>query len=189
MKNKISTKQIVIGGVLLAIMIASQFFKNLSVYVTGPIVNLVLIIATLSCGLVIGLILSVIAPVTSFIITGGSPILIGIPLIIPAIMIGNMILCVAVWFFYSKFSYKGKLATGLVAGSLCKAAFMGAVIVKCLLPLFSSNIKVPAEKLPAVIKTASATFSVTQLITALIGSALAYVIWLLAGKQLKNDAK
>lgn len=189
MKNKLTTKQIAIGGVLLAIMIVSQFFKNLSVYVTGPIVNLVLIIATLSCGLLLGLILSVIAPVTAFLITGGSPILVGIPLIIPAIMIGNMLLCIGVWFFYSKFTFKGRLATGLVVGSICKAAFMGAVIVKCLLPLFSSNIKVPAEKLPAVIKVASTTFSVTQLVTALIGSALAYVIWLIAGKQLSNDAQ
>ena len=45
---KITTKQIAIGGVLLALMIASQFLKNISVFITGPIVNLILIIATLS---------------------------------------------------------------------------------------------------------------------------------------------
>ena len=43
-------------------MIASMFFKNLSVYITGPIVNATLIIATLTLGLVMGIILSIIAP-------------------------------------------------------------------------------------------------------------------------------
>lgn len=189
MKKGITVKQIAIGGVLLAILIASQFLKNLSVFITGPIVNATLIIATLTLGPAIGIILSVISPITSFIISGGSPILIGIPLIIPAIMLGNCILCVGTWFFYSKFQYKGKLATGLVVGSVFKAAFMGAVIVKCLIPLFSSNIKVPAEKLPAVIKTASTTFSITQLFTALIGSALVYIIWLTCGKYLVREAE
>lgn len=189
MKKSLSVKQIAIGGVLLAILIASQFFKNLSVYITGPIVNAVLLIATLTLGPVVGIILSVIAPITSFIITGGSPILIGIPLIIPAIMIGNSILCVVTWFIYSKFKFKGKLEVGLVTGSLFKAAFMGAVIVKCLLPLFSSDITVPAEKLPMVLKTASTTFSVTQLITSLIGSVFVYIIWLVAGKYLVNESK
>ena len=55
-KVTISTKQIAIGGVLLAIMIGSQFFKNLSVYITGPIVNVVLVIVTLTLGLVMGII-------------------------------------------------------------------------------------------------------------------------------------
>ena len=185
---KLTTKQVVTGGALLAIMILSQFFKNLSVYITGPIVNTVLIIATLSLGVVMGIILSIIAPITAFLITG-SPIMAGIPLIIPAIMIGNIILCVATHFFYSKFKYKGKLATGMVIGSVLKALFMFAVIVKCLLPLLSENIKVPAEKLPGVLKVASTQFGLTQLITALIGSALAWVIWMTVGKQLKSGAK
>ena len=119
----------------------------------------------------------------------GSPIMAGIPLIIPAIMIGNIILCVATHFFYNKFKYKGKLATGMIVGSVLKALFMFAVIVKCLLPLLSENIKVPAEKLPGVLKVASTQFGLTQLITALIGSALAWVIWMTVGKSLKNGSK
>lgn len=185
---KLTTKQIVTGGALLAIMILSQFLKNLSVYITGPIVNTVLIIATLSLGVGMGIILSIIAPITAFLITG-SPIMAGIPLIMPAIMIGNIILCVATDFFYKKFKYKGKLATGMIVGSVLKALFMFAVIVKCLLPLLSENIKVPAEKLPGVLKVASTQFGLTQLITALIGSALAWVIWMTVGKNLKNGSK
>lgn len=191
---KLSVRQIVTGGVLLALMIISQLFKGLSVYITGPLINAILIIATLSLGLSVGIILSVIAPITSFLITA-SPIIAGIPLIMAAIMVGNIILCLCAHLAYKRwnfeikdnslFSEQVRLVAGLIIGSVLKAGFMGAVIVKCLLPLFSANIKVPAEKLPAVVKTASVTFGITQLFTSLIGSALAIVIWMLAGKALK----
>lgn len=184
---KLSTRQIVTGGILLALMIVSQFFKNLSVFITGPIINAILIIATLSLGLVVGIILSVIAPVTSFLVSG-SPIIAGIPLVMPAIMFGNIILCTAAYIFYKRITFKGSLPVGLIIGSVCKFAFMGAVIVKCLLPAFSANIKVPAEKLAGVLAKASTTFSVTQLITALTGSALAFIIWAIIGKHISADS-
>lgn len=180
---KLSVKQIVTGGALLAIMIASMFLKNLSVYITGPIVNVVLIIATWSLGLVVGILLSVIAPVMSFLITA-SPIIAGIPLIMPCIMVGNIILCIAAHLAMHRFEFKFHTEVGLIIGSVLKAAFMGAVIVMCLLPLFSQNISVPAEKLPIVLAAAKTTFSLTQLITSLIGLALAVLIWKLCGKQL-----
>ena len=100
---KITTKQITTTAVLLAICIVSQFFKNTSVYITGPIINACLIIAALGAGMACGIILSVITPVTSF--------------LIPEAMVPKM----------------------------------------------------------AVFQT---TFSVTQLITAAIGSVLAFVIWI-----------
>lgn len=184
--KKITTKQIVTGGALLAIMVLSMFLKNLSVYITGPIVNLVLIIATLSLGPVVGIILSVLAPVLSFLITA-SPIIAGIPLIMPAIMVGNIIFCICTYFFNKRFNFTFSLPVGLVVGSICKAAFMGAVIVKCLLPLMSNQIKVPAEKLGGVVAKAQVTFGVTQLITALIASALAVIIWPLLKRAISND--
>ncbi len=63
---KITTKQLVQTALLLTICIVSQYFKNLSVYITGPIVNLTIILAVLSVGLWSGLLLSIIAPVTAF---------------------------------------------------------------------------------------------------------------------------
>ena len=85
---KITTKQLVQTALLLAICIASQYFKNLSVYITGPIVNLTIILAVLSVGLWSGLLLSIIAPVTAFFFTG-SPIMSAIPLMFPAVMAGK----------------------------------------------------------------------------------------------------
>ena len=68
---------------------------------------------------------------------------------------------------------------------------MGVVIVLIILPIFGDNIasKLPKpEALPVVLATAKVTFSITQLTTALIGSALAYVIWMPLKKYLKAES-
>lgn len=187
---KLSTKQLVQTALLLAICIASQFFKNLSVYITGPIVNAVIIIAVLAAGLWSGLLISAIAPITAFFISG-SPIMAAIPLMFPAVIGGNAILALCTWYFQNKMHFRQSLTVGLALGSLLKAAFMGIVIVLVLLPLFGGNIasRLPKpEALPMVLSTAKITFSVTQLITALTGSVLACIIWIPLKKVLEKDS-
>lgn len=196
---KFTTRGLVQTGLLLAVCIASQFFKNLSVYLTGPIVNTTIILAVLAVGLWSGILIGVIAPVSAFFISG-SPIMAAIPLMFPVIMGGNIILAVCVQFFYAQKGNSGKsntsngiasqrLITGLILGSVLKAAFMGAVIVLILLPSFGSNIaaRLPKpEALPGVLATARITFSLTQLVTALTGSLLAYLIWIPLRKYLEK---
>lgn len=92
---KIKTKQITVTAIMLAICLVSQFFKNLSVYITGPIINAALILTVLYAGMACGIILSIITPVTSFFITG-SPVMAAIPAMFPCIIIGNIILVVCV---------------------------------------------------------------------------------------------
>lgn len=168
---KITTKQITTTAVLLAICIASQFLKNLSVYITGPIINACLIIAVLSVGIGCGIILSVITPVTAFLIAG-SPIMAAIPAIIPCVMVGNIILVLGVGMVRKKIQGNGGLIAGMAIGSVLKALFMGVVIALILIP---NMIPAAMEAKMAVFQT---TFSITQLITALIGSAYAFVIWI-----------
>ena len=84
---KLKTRQITVTAILLAICIVSQFFKNVSVYLTGPIINAALILTTVYAGLACGIILSIITPITSFFITG-SPIMAAIPAMFPCIIIG-----------------------------------------------------------------------------------------------------
>ena len=163
---KISTKAIVQTGLLLAICIASQFMKNLSVYITGPIVNITIVMAVLLIGVSSGIILAVISPLTAFWISP-SPITMGIPVIIPCIMIGNVLLAVGIWVFQKKM-LREKLKLNLRVAS----------IVLVFLPMYSSNINVPEKKLNILLDTAKVTFSVTQFITAIIGCAISYVIWL-----------
>ena len=64
---KFTTRGLVQTGLLLAVCIASQFFKNLSVYLTGPIVNTTIILAVLAVGLWSGILIGVIAPVSGLI--------------------------------------------------------------------------------------------------------------------------
>lgn len=186
---KITTRQLAQTALLLALCIASQFLKNLSVYITGPIVNTIIILATLSVGLYSGLFISILSPITAFFIAA-SPIMAGIPLLIPTIMIGNCILAVSTWFFQKRFKFQFHLPIGLIIGSILKAAFLGALVTFILLPLFQNNITphLPnPDALPKVIATAKITFSLTQLITALTGSLLAYLIWLPLQKFLKAE--
>lgn len=168
---KVTTKQITTMAVLLAICIISQFFKNMSVYITGPVINACLILAVLSVGVICGIILAVITPITAFFISG-SPIMAAIPAIIPCVMIGNIILVVGVGMLSKRMKGNTGLIAGMAAGSVLKALFMGIVIALILIP----NL-IPAKMVPkmGIFQT---TFSVTQLITAVIGSIYAFIIWI-----------
>ena len=161
---KLKTRQITVTAILLAICIVSQFFKNLNVYITGPIINAALILTTVYAGLACGIILSVITPITSFFITG-SPIMAAIPAMFPCIMIGNIILVLAVALLRSKFGKKA-----VVIGAVLKALFMGILISLIILPNM-----LPAKMQP-MLHVLQLQFSVTQLITALIGGVYAIII-------------
>lgn len=183
------TKKLAQTALLLAICLLSQYFKNLSVYITGPVINACLILCALTAGLPWAAILCVVTPITAFFIAG-SPIMAGIPLMFPAIMAGNFILTFFAWFFEKKTRLRFRLPIGLMAGSVLKGLFMGLVIVGVLLPVFGNNIAshLPKpEALNGVLAAARTTFSVTQLITALIGSLLAWIIWTPLKKYLKNE--
>lgn len=185
---KITTKQLVQTALLLAICIASQFLKNLSPYITGPIVNTTIIIATLATGLYSGLLISIIAPITAYFIAA-SPIMAGIPQMLLVIMAGNSILALCTWLFTRKIHFRGSLPVGLLTGAVVKAAFMGAMVIWVVLPLWSGNI-VPylpkPEALQKVLATARITFSFTQLITGLTGGLISLLIWMPLQKYLKN---
>lgn len=168
---KITAKQITTTAILLAICIVSQFFKNLSVYITGPIINACLILAVLSVGMACAIILAVITPVTAFFISG-SPIMAAIPAIIPCVMIGNVILVLGVGLIMKKVKGNGGLIAGMAAGSVLKALFMGVFISLILIPNLIPEAMVPKMGVFQM------TFSLTQLITAVIGSVYAFIIWI-----------
>lgn len=167
--NKSKAKSLAYAAILLAVCICSQFFKNMSVYITGPIINACLILCTITAGLGYGLILSVITPVTSFIITG-SPIMAAIPLIMPCVMVGNAVLVLCVHFLQNRPNRKVGFPLSMAVGSLLKGIFMGVVIALVIVPLMLP------EKMMAMKTTIQTTFSITQFVTALIGSVVAYIV-------------
>lgn len=188
MKNKITTKQMTQTALLLAICIVSQFLKNMSVYLTGPIINAVLLIALLMVGLPAAIIIAVITPVSAFFITG-SPIMAAMPAMFPVIMAGNVILVLCTWLFGKNNAKKRNTYIGMGIGSVCKAAFMWIMTSFVVFPLFGDNLAgfLPKpEAMPKVLAAAKLTFSVTQLITALTGSILAAVILIPLRRYIKN---
>lgn len=188
MKN-FTTKQLTQTAVIIAICIISQLFKNLSVYLTGPIINAALIIAMLAINVNSALLIAVITPVTAFFITG-SPIMAAIPAMFPVIMIGNAILVWSTYYFKKTMSEKVGLPMGMVVGALVKAGFMGIMTSFILFPLFGDSIaeQLPnPDALPTVLAAAKVTFSVTQFITAILGSILAYFIWIPLKKSMKSE--
>ena len=166
---KIRTKQITVTAIMLAICILSQFFKNLSVYITGPIINAALILTVLYAGTVCGVILSIITPITSFFITG-SPIMAAIPAMFPCIMIGNIILVLCVELLRTKFGVKAGLPVSIGIGAVLKAVFMGILISLIILPTY-----LPVKMQP-MLHVLQLQFSLTQLITAIIGGVYAVII-------------
>lgn len=184
--NQGMTKQLAITAIMLAICVASQFLKNLSVYITGPIVNLCLILAVMTAGLIWGIILAVITPVTAFIIAA-SPVMSAVPGIIPLIMLGNISLVVAVHFLFKPTVTGGKpfisVRSVIMAILPCviKGCIMGLTIGLWLLPTFIPMTSPLRAKLP-VFQT---MFSITQFVTALIGFVYFFIIWKPVDKVLK----
>lgn len=176
---RISTKKLAVTALMLALCIVSQFFKNMSVYITGPIINLILLVTLLYAGRGCAFILSVITPITAFIITG-SPIMAAMPIVMVAVMAGNAIY---VWAFDIAQQLWKKMYVSVVVASVAKGALMGVSISLLILPLLGPTSGLP-EKALAVAKT---TFSVTQLIAALIAGAVLCIIWPVL-KKAKHEA-
>jgi len=181
-------KKLTIAGMLLAVCMASQVFKNLSVYITGPIVNTCLVLCALTAGLKYGLLLSILTPVTAYLIAA-SPVMTAVPGILPLIMAGNAIL-VGISYFFVKPSLKKNtlknnaayvLSAAVASGA--KGAFMGLTIVMWLLPTFLPK----ASPLRGKMHVFRTMFSVTQFVTALIGFVYVYVIWKSLSKVLHEE--
>ena len=166
---KLKTKQITVTAIMLAICIISQFFKNLSVYITGPVINAALILTAIYAGLACGIILSIITPITSFVMAA-------VPALFPCIIIGNVILVVMVALLRNKFGKTAGLPVSIGIGAILKALFMGFLISLLILP------NMLPVKMQPMLHALQLQFSVTQLITALIGGVYAVIIYAILQK-------
>ena len=170
-RPRFTARTIALTAMFLAICLVFQLLKGISVYITGPAVNCVLILASLVCGLSSGIIIAVIAPLAAFLI-GATPIINVIPAMLPVIMAGNVLIAVFAALFKNRTAgTHSLLPLGLVIGSAAKACWLWLTVWFVVLPIFGANAPDPMKA------AARVTFSVTQLITALIGSAVALIIW------------
>lgn len=135
---------------------------------TGSIVNMLLVISVMTCGLASGLCVAVVSPVAAKLF-GIGPLWI----LIPFIAAGNVVLA-ALWHWIGKRSRNGRrysvYLAALVTAAVAKFLVLYVGIVKIAVPLF---LDLP-EKQAEVI---SNMFSIPQLLTALVGGALALVLF------------
>lgn len=180
---KITTKQITVTAVMIALCIVVQLFKNPSIpyltWITGGLINLFIIIATLYSGWVSGLLVSILTPITAFIVTG-SPIMATVPLIIPCIMVGNFVMALFAYFVRSKRLELNLLPISLVAGAFAKYGIMTLLIVKWVLPSYGASLSNQMATM------ATTTYSITQLYAGLVGVFMACIIWPLLKLSVKR---
>lgn len=134
--------------------------------ITGSIVNLILIISAMTCGMATGLSVGVISPIVAKFFAIGP-----FWTLIPFIIIGNCVL-IAIWHVIGNQNFKSKKLSyvlAMVVASLLKFISLYYGIVKFAIPTL---LDIP-EKRAAIL---SNMFSVPQLVTALIGGALAIII-------------
>lgn len=171
MKNK--TLWLVRTGLLIAILILLQTVtKAGGQFVTGSCVNAVLAVAVLTCGITSGLTVALLSPFMAFVL-GIGPALI---YIVPAIAVGNTVFVLLLYLFYSK-----KIWTQVAA--LFVAAVTKFIVLFSLVAVLLCNI-LPLK--PMQIKTFQAMFSWPQLVTALIGGAIALAIVPVIKKAIKK---
>lgn len=159
-----STKKIVTTAMILALCIVFQSFKGISIYFTGSAVNALLVLATISVGLGSGLFIAVMTPMIAYFM-GQTPIMQMIPLMIFVVMLGNAALVLMVGMAKGK-----RLPLWMVSGAVLKAAVLWGLVWFVVLPFFGAGVP---EKMQIAVK---ASFSITQLITALIGCGAAYIV-------------
>ncbi len=170
---KITTKQMTVTAIMIALCVIAQLFKTSNAYTTwivGGLINMFIIIATLYSGWVSGLLISILAPITSFIITA-SPIIAAVPLIMPCIMVGNLVMVVFAAFVRCKKLELNILPICLVAAAVVKYFVMTALIVKWVIPTYGSGLSA------VQVKMASAQFGINQLWAGGLGVFMTCIVW------------
>ncbi len=171
MKNK--TLWLVRTALLIALLVILQAVtKAGGQFVTGSCVNAVLAVAVLTCGIASGLTVALLSPFLAFLL-GIGPALI---YIVPAIAVGNGVFVLLLHILCKKAIWQQ--VTGLIAAATAKFAtlyLLVSVLLCNILPLK-----------PMQIKTFQAMFSWPQLVTALIGGALALAIVPVIKKAIKK---
>lgn len=168
MNNKKKILWITHTAIFIALLIVLQAvtapFGN--IIITGTIVNLLLIVSVMTCGLASGLSVAVISPVLAKFF-GIGPLFI----LIPFIAAGNIVL-ILLWHFIGKKNIDNKYITYFMAAitaATSKFLVLYIGIVKIAIPFFAG---LPDQQASVI----SQMFSVPQLITALAGGILAILI-------------
>ena len=160
-------------AVMLALLVALQAItKPAGQILTGSCVNAVLAVTVLVAGLASGITVALISPVLAFLL-GIAPQI----LTVPAIMVGNTVFVVLLYCIAGKDSKK--IARQVIAWIVAAVAKFGAlygIVVGLICGVFAPALMAAGTLKEPMLKALPATFSWPQLITALIGGAVALLI-------------
>lgn len=159
------TQTAILMALLIAVQGVTASFGN--TLITGSLVNLILIVSVVIAGLTSGLAVALLSPLFAYFL-GIGPIFWQI---IFCISLGNALL-VTCWWLITKKGQENNITFYLLAtisGATAKFIFLYFAIVKFVVPVVL-NLPEPQAKI------VSATFSYPQLITALIGGAIATLL-------------
>ena len=170
-------------AVMLALLVTLQSLtKPMGQLVTGSCVNAILAVTVLVAGLPSGLTVALISPVLAYLL-GIAPQI----LTVPAIMAGNSVYVALLYILADR---KGKnvvrQVVAWVAAAAAKFVTLYAIVVGLICGVLSESLLASGTLKPPMLKALPATFSWPQLITALIGGAVALVIVPVLRKALKK---
>jgi uncharacterized membrane protein len=167
-------------AMFIALLVALQAVtKPMGQFLTGSVVNLILILSVVIGGIASGACVAVISPVmAAFLGIAGRWELVAF------IILGNIAI-ILVWWFFDKLKMKNEIVPyiiALVSGAILKFVVLFLSVNYIAIPLV---LKSPPEQA----KVISAQFGIAQLITAVIGGIVAVAAIPLIKKALKGREK
>ena len=170
-------------AVMLALLVALQALtKPMGQLVTGSFVNAVLAVTVLVAGLYSGITVALISPVLAYLL-GIAPQI----LTVPAIMVGNTVYVMLLYFIAGKDSKKFlRQVIAWVTAAAAKFATLYAIVVWLICGVLAEKLLAAGTLKPPMLKALPATFSWPQLFTALIGGAVALLIVPVLRKALRK---
>ena len=169
-------------AIMLALLVSLQALtKGFGQLVTGSCVNAILAISVLVGGLSSGITVALISPVLAFLL-GIAPQI----LTVPAIMVGNTVYVVLLYLIAGKSNNIVRKVIAWLVAAAAKFAALYAIVVGLICGVLSQNLLASGTLKEPMLKALPATFSWPQLITALIGGAVALLIVPVLRKALKK---
>ena len=170
-------------AIMLALLVTLQALtKGFGQLVTGSCVNAVLAVSALVGGVWCGLTVALVSPVLAFALNIAPQIL-----TVPAIMVGNAVFVLLLHFLADP-SGKNLVKQGIawVTAAVAKFAALYAIVVWVICGVLAESLLASGALKQPMLKALPATFSWPQLITALIGGAVALLIVPTLRKALKK---
>ena len=160
-------------AVMLALLVALQAVtKPLGQLVTGSFVNAVLAVTVLVSGVYSGVTVAVISPVLAYLL-GIAPQI----LTVPAIMVGNTVFVLLLYFIAGKDSKKVlRQALAWVGAAAAKFVTLYGIVNFLICGVLAEKLIAAGMLKAPMLKMLPATFSWPQLVTALIGGGVALLI-------------